>query len=870
MIDNSLIQNGLSPNVTPIASNFTDLQAQITNASVYNPISGAYTAGDLSISNGSLTVNSYINAGSGYVLGNVLMSKSDMWVNFDYTGGFASPTIWFNAQEQHLKWDDNEDRFEFSENLKVDGTSLYIGSGDINDDYIWFGSSIVDQGIGIRANYGTPKKIEYTFDSGNSWNIMTIPVDWEGTYPETLAAGNKAYAYEAYTGKYWARGAVDDSYIKLDPGTGTGDLTVAFQPSGSSEETLHWSQTHSDFRFSNHLYVLASVTATSDVKSGASLFADYDSNASACAVYFHGTDASLMWNNTDNKFILNQALDVAGSIRSASNHLGLNVDYITGDENCTINFNASNYSLKWDYGEDRFEFSNNLYVDGSLVTTGDVTVGGNEVSIGDGVDEDVIITFDNNFTHPAKIWADENSGLVMVRNGSHLPEPSGSWVMSGSTGDGDGIPVYDLDDVTDAGAITDNDITVGHISGSYFNASVSGSQFNSLFIEDDLQVADDLIVNGTIAVYTSGSQFNTLTIDNNLQVGGDVLADGNIYTNVIGPDGNSYLYFYEGDSPTGAHLRWQNSYAGFYLSHKLNVPNVYCTGIDVSGVAEASDFRSDGNIYINFPGAEGDSFLYFYENGGYAGASLKWDDDPGEFVLSHGLNVPNVYCTGNDYGLHVASKILAGGDIDSGGTITGLNLMSQAGVFINQYYDDQDAYIVFRKPTSGDETLIWDKTDERFEFSAKLYVDGDLEVTGNITGVNTIRVLYSENHKQAAADEDAPNLETLSVKTKDGVQDDAIVLRGIYWKRTEDTIVTFAYKATDNADGNCHVKCIVGAVSDTQVTTSGVVSYIKELDVSGLSDDTAYEWNITLRVYESGGIDKQTSLTEVQVYVGAL
>ncbi|KKL15770.1 hypothetical protein LCGC14_2502290, partial [marine sediment metagenome] len=38
-------------------------------------------------------------------------------------------------------------------------------------------------------------------------------------------------------------------------------------------------------------------------------------------------------------------------------------------------------------------------------------------------------------------------------------------------------------------------------------------------------------------------------------------------------------------------------------------------------------------------GADGDSYLYFYEGGSATGAFLKWDDGPGVFSMNKGLNV---------------------------------------------------------------------------------------------------------------------------------------------------------------------------------------------------------------------------------------
>lgn len=96
-----------------------------------------------------------------------------------------------------------------------------------------------------------------------------------------------------------------------------------------------------------------------------------------------------------------------------------------------------------------------------------------------------------------------------------------------------------------------------------------------------------------------------------------------VYINHDGGEGDSFLYFYEGGSAQGAYLEWDDSH-GFRFSHDL-----FCDGHIVA----------HNNIYTNFNGGEGDSFLYFYEGGSPTGAHLMWDDSSGSFAFNKGLNV---------------------------------------------------------------------------------------------------------------------------------------------------------------------------------------------------------------------------------------
>ena len=69
---------------------------------------------------------------------------------------------------------------------------------------------------------------------------------------------------------------------------------------------------------------------------------------------------------------------------------------------------------------------------------------------------------------------------------------------------------------------------------------------------------------------------------------------------------------------------------------------------------EAFDFtrsiRTTHDMYINFAGADGDSYLYFYENSSVTGASLKWDDSETEFSFNQDITVNNSPVSDKPYG----------------------------------------------------------------------------------------------------------------------------------------------------------------------------------------------------------------------------
>lgn len=177
----------------------------------------------------------------------------------------------------------------------------------------------------------------------------------------------------------------------------------------------------------------------------------------------------------------------------------------------------------------------------------------------------------------------------------------------------------------------------------------------------------------------------------------DLISNGNIYVNYNGPDSDSYLYFYENGGPAGAYLMWDDDPGEFKFNQKVKLvksnyadihlqatdadsnarfvlqndarqytcgitgddyfailddtASVYRLRIDTTGRVglgqsyPAQKLEVNGSIaaaddmYINFRGGDGDSHLYFYENSSNTGASLMWDDDPGNFVLNKAIKI---------------------------------------------------------------------------------------------------------------------------------------------------------------------------------------------------------------------------------------
>jgi len=113
----------------------------------------------------------------------------------------------------------------------------------------------------------------------------------------------------------------------------------------------------------------------------------------------------------------------------------------------------------------------------------------------------------------------------------------------------------------------------------------------------------------------------------------------------------------------------------------------------------------------------------------YADRSLMTD---GDVEIADDLNVGDDASISGD--LHVVGTFYTDGEIHAGNSIfaTG-DLKATNNLYLNSNNDNQDAVVHFYKPTAGEETLRWDKTDLRFEFSDDLQVQGKLLVDNSGT-----------------------------------------------------------------------------------------------------------------------------------------
>ena len=89
--------------------------------------------------------------------------------------------------------------------------------------------------------------------------------------------------------------------------------------------------------------------------------------------------------------------------------------------------------------------------------------------------------------------------------------------------------------------------------------------------DGDLLVESDLVVGDTLLVDNINEDFRVYS-NGDTVVGGRLYVDGaSSYLNNNGPDGDSTMFFYDGSSPSGEYLRWDDTEDRFALSNGLYV-----------------------------------------------------------------------------------------------------------------------------------------------------------------------------------------------------------------------------------------------------------------------------------------------------------
>jgi len=222
----------------------------------------------------------------------------------------------------------------------------------------------------------------------------------------------------------------------------------------------------------------------------------------------------------------------------------------------------------------------------------------------------------------------------LLNNNLYMSQPVVSTTLDEDIAATSGSSILNLQSVTDVGHITTNPIVCNDLIST--GTTIVGNGQSPAIAYWGGVLVSSLVYDGT-----------NFTFDKPLIVTGALKSTSDVYVNSDGPNGDSNLYFYDAGSSTGQSIKWDDSETRIGFSS-----NVYYNG-DITatwgltggvlkggkGLWGQGNILADGNLYANFSGPNGNSFVYFY-NTGTTGASLEFDNTAQEFKFSHTLQAP--------------------------------------------------------------------------------------------------------------------------------------------------------------------------------------------------------------------------------------
>ena len=615
-----------------------DLNHQISNVRAYtDTVSGSigqdlnhqvlelYSYVDTVSGSGAQSLQSVTNIGNTTtkdITAANLKSNANIYINNDGPGVDSYLYFYENdsATGASLMWDDDPGEFVFSHQLSmsihkivdvVDPTNAQdavtlnylegIVSGSSHDytlDDVCENGAITDVAITVQA-------------SGSTFSTLTVYDDIQ-IDDEALIGGTARITgtSENYTNAGWGKALEFENADVLMWKKGGGTYSFGM---GLSSDNLYLFKSTADDASAAPTYIMTIegaaniVSYTGRLRTGSHLSINYDGPDGDSFIYFYDNSSEIgqlfKWDDADGVFELSTDLRIYGNLRSNDN---VYINYGGGDGDSYLYFyeggSNTGASLMFDDNPGEFVFSHQLSMNTHKI-----------VDVVDPVDNQDAAT---------KNYVDTVSGSIGSNLETNYATKNYVDTVSGSIGQDLNHQVHDVRLYTDtvSGSIG-NDLNHQVLELYSYVDTVSGSAGTLQSVTDNGNITDQPIISTT-----SGSWFKDTAINGDLTVYGE-----STYLNANGPDGDQYLYFYENGNPAGAYIIWSHSNSYFYFSDQI-----YVAGNMIGQV------KSIDNIHVNYDGGEGDSYLYFYDGGSETGASLMWDDDPGNFKFSHGIEVESL------------------------------------------------------------------------------------------------------------------------------------------------------------------------------------------------------------------------------------
>ncbi|MDO8648665.1 MAG: hypothetical protein Q7R81_02680 [Candidatus Peregrinibacteria bacterium] len=323
---------------------------------------GSAGAGDLTQANADLryvsvagdTMTGALAIFSTLAASGAVRFDSDLTLNDDQTASDTILTFGSDSTNETLKFLNNEDRFEFSDDIRATGSIQ--GSGTLIID----GATVFKSTIRLNG-------VTYTFPTSDGTS--------SGKVLKTNGAGQLVWTSDADTGASGITQTSGDArYVNVSGDTMTGALSVKRTAGTSTGNTLVIDTKGLIYDASNKRVGIGTATPRTALEvlgtiSGSMLNIRDNITASGTLVIQGATT-------------LKSTLGVTGNI-SGNADLSLNADQTAADTILTFGSDTTNETLKFLNNEDRFEFSDDLNVTGGLYASGAAIIGGSQLVKGD-------------------------------------------------------------------------------------------------------------------------------------------------------------------------------------------------------------------------------------------------------------------------------------------------------------------------------------------------------------------------------------------------------------------------------------------------------------------------------------------------------